>query len=74
MQTICGLHLVFVVEVLKLPLDLMQRVGIEQLPELGIPEQLAKLPLIDRERLGAPFRQRRVAVIDVVRDVAEEQR
>ncbi len=51
-----------------------QRVGIEQLAQLGVAEQLAELRLIDRERLRAPLGQRRVAVVDVVGDVAEEQR
>ena len=40
---------------------------------LRVAQELAKLALIDREGLCAPFRQGRVAVVDVVRDVAEEQ-
>ena len=68
------LHLVLLVEVLQLPLDGVERVGIEQLAQLGVAEQLAQLRLIDRQRLRAPLGQRRVAVVDVVGDVAEEQR
>ena len=47
---------------------------IEQLAQLGVAEQLAQLRLIDRQRLRPPLGQRRVAVVDVVGDVAEEQR
>ena len=52
----------------------LQRGGIEQLAQLRVAQQLAELRLIDRERLRPPFGQRRVAVVDVVGDVAEEQR
>ncbi len=61
------------VELLQLPLDVGHRVGVEQLAELGFTEQLAKLRLIDRECLRPAFRQRSIAVVDVVGDVAEEQ-
>ncbi len=36
--------------------------------------QLAELVLVDGERLGAALGERGVAVVDVVGDVAEEQR
>ena len=62
------------IEMLQLPLDAIERFGIEQLAQLRVAEQLAQLRLIDRQRLGAPLGQRRIAVVDVVGDVAEEQR
>ena len=65
---------VALVELLQLALDVGERVRVEQLAQLGLAEQLPQLRLIDRQRLRAPFRQRRVAVVDVVGDVAEEQR
>ena len=62
------------VEALQLPLDVVDRVGIEQLAQLRIAEQLAQLRLIDRQRLRAPLGERRVAVVHEACDVAEEQR
>ena len=72
-QPVAGPHPVLVIEMLKLTLDLVQCVRIEQLAQLRVAKQFAQLALIDRECLCAPFGQRRVAVVDVVRDVAEEQ-
>ena len=62
------------VEILQLALNLREGVGIEQLAQLRLAEQLPQLRLIDRQRLRAPLRQRCVAVVDVVRDVPEKQR
>src|SRR3954452_19682137 len=59
---------------LQLQLELIESVGIEQLAQLRFAEELAKLRLIDRQRLRAALGQRRIAVVDEIRDVAEEQR
>ena len=59
---------------LQLPFDEIERVGIQQLAQLGVAKQLAQLRLIHRQRLRAALGERGVAVVDVVRDVAEEQR
>ena len=48
--------------------------GVEQLAELGVPEQLPELGLVDGQRLRPPLGQRGVSVVDVVGDEAEEQR
>ena len=72
-KSVPGLDPVLLVEVLELPFDRDDRIRIEQLPKLGIAEELTQLRLIHRQRLGPPLGQRRVAVIDVVRDVAEKQ-
>ena len=69
-----GLRPLRVAELLQLALDFRERVRIEQLPQLRFAEQLAQLRLIDREGLRAPLGQRRIAVVDVVGDVAEEER
>ena len=66
-------HLVAVFEVLQAPLELGECVRVEEIAQFGVAEQLAQLRLIDRQRLRPPLRQRRVAVVDVVGDVAEEQ-
>ena len=52
------------IEPLQLPLDRVHRLGVEQLAQLGIAEQLAQLRLIDGERLRAALGERRVAVVD----------
>ena len=58
----------------KLLFDFGDGVGVEQFAQVGVAEQIAELLLIDGERLGAAFGERGVAVVDVVGDVAEEQR
>ena len=69
-----ALHVVLRIQPLKLPLDRVHRLRVEQLAELGVAEQVAQLRLVDRERLRAAFGERRVAVVDEARHVAEEQR
>ena len=59
---------------LQFGLGRFDRPGIEQIAELGFANQLAQLRLIDGKRLRAPLGERRVAVVDVVGDVVEEQR
>ena len=59
---------------LQATLDLEDRLRRQQLAELGLAEELAQLRVIDAERLRAALGERRVAVVDEVRDVREEQR
>ena len=59
---------------LQLLFHLGDGIGVEQLAQVGIAQQIAQLLLIDGEGLGAALGQRRVAVVDVVGHVAEEQR
>ena len=73
-QSVLRAHLVLVVEVLQLPFERDDRLGVEQLAQLRLAEQLAQLRLVHRQRLRAALGQRRVAVVDVVGDVAEEER
>ena len=61
-------------EMLQLLFDGLQCGWIQQLAQLCVAQQFTQLPLIHRERLRSPFRQWCVAVVDVVGDVAEEQR
>ncbi len=67
-------RLVRIDDALKLFLHFLNRADVEQLPKVSIAEQLAQLLLIDAQGLRAAFREGRIAVIDVVRHVAEEQR
>ena len=62
------------IERLKAAFDFIDGVLVEQFAEIGVAENFLKLRLIDRERLGAAFGERGVAVVDVVGDVGEEQR
>ena len=55
-------------------LHLLERVGVEQLPQLLLAEQLAQEVAVERERLRAPLGGGRVVLVHVVRDVVEEQR
>ena len=61
-------------QVLQLLLERVEHGFVEQIAQLGVADQIAQLRLIDRQRLRAPFGQRRIAVVDVVGDVAEQQR
>jgi hypothetical protein len=47
---------------------------VQQIAKFGVANQVAKLRLIDGQRLRATLGQRRVPVVDVIRDVAEQQR
>ena len=58
----------------KLPLDLVDRVGVEQVAQLLAAEQLAEQVAVERERLRAPLGRRRVVLVHVRRDVVEEER
>ena len=59
---------------LQLLLDFGDGVCIEQLAQIGITQQVAKLVLVDGQRLRPALGQRRVSVIYVIRDIAEQQR
>ena len=58
----------------KLPLDLGERVGVDQLAQLLLPEQLAQEVAVERERLRAALGRRRVVLVHVGGDVVEEER
>ena len=73
-QPIGALHAARGIELADLLFDCFDRGAVEQLAQLRVAEQRLQLRVIDRQRLRAAFGQRRVAVIDVVRDVAEQQR
>ncbi len=74
MQSVRALDEVLWIETLELAFDGVHRLGVEQLTQLRVAEQFAQLRLIDRQCLGATLCQRRVAVVDEARHVAEEQR
>ena len=58
---------------LERQLEIGQGVGVEQLAQLLLAEQLAQQVAVERERAGPALGQRRVAVVHVRRDVVEQQ-
>jgi hypothetical protein len=62
------------IEALELAPVLEHDVGVEELAELGLAEQLAELRVIDRQRLRAPLGGRGVLVVDEAPDEGEEER
>ena len=60
-------------DLLQLAFDLVDGVAIEHVAQFGIAERRLELRVLDRQRLGPPLGQRRVAVVEVLRDVAEEE-
>jgi len=58
----------------QLCLDLLECVGVEQVAQLLLAEQLAQQVAVERESLRAPFGRRRVVLVHVGRDVVEEER
>src|SRR5207237_843149 len=58
----------------QLRLDLLERTGVDQIPQLLLAEELAEQVAIERQRLRAPFGRRRVVLVHVRRDVVEEKR
>ncbi len=61
-------------EALRRLFHFRNRVGVEQLAQIGLAQQLAQLLLIDGERLCAALGQRRIAFVHEVGHVAEKQR
>ena len=57
-------------ELLHLRFHFGERIGVEQFAQLDVTKQLAKLRLVDRQRLRATLGERRIAVVDVIRDIA----
>ena len=60
--------------VLEVVVDGVERVGVDQLAQLLLPEQLAQQVAVERQRGGAALGVRRVALVHVRRDVVEQQR
>ena len=60
--------------VLELRLDLLQRLGVDQLAQLLLAEQLAQQVAVEGQRRRAPLGVGRVPLVHVGGDVVEEQR
>ncbi len=58
---------------LQLPLQLGEHLGVEQLAQLRLAEQLGQQPRVQRQRGGPALGERRVALVQELRHVAEEQ-
>ena len=69
-----GARAIPLVQLLQLRLDRRERVGVEQFAQFRFAQQLTKLRLVDRQRLRPALGQRRIAVVEVVGDVAKQQR
>ncbi|CAM5703105.1 hypothetical protein SANTM175S_04584 [Streptomyces antimycoticus] len=61
-------------EPLQLVLQLGQDVGVEQLAQLGLAQELGQQPCVEGEGCGAALGERGVALVEKLRDIAEEQR
>src|SRR5580765_6936642 len=55
-------------------LDLLERPRVDEVAELLLAEQLPEQVAVERQRLRAPLRRRRVVLVHVRRDVVEEER
>ena len=73
MRLVDGRGQAVVGKTLQRELQVGQRIGIEQLAQLLLAEQLAQEVAIEREGARAPLGERRVAVVHVGRDVIEEE-
>ena len=61
-------------QALQLLFHFADGIGVQQLAQVGIAQQVTQLLLIDGEGLRAALGQRRIAVVDVIGHVAEQQR
>ena len=61
-------------QALQLELEVGQHVGVDQLPQLLGPEQVAQEVAVEGEGGGPTLGQRRVALVHVDGDPAEQQR
>jgi hypothetical protein len=73
-QRVAGLGPRAVRAVLQVGLDLIERVGVDEVAQLLLAEQLAQQVAVERQRRGAPLGVGRVALVHVRRDVVEQQR
>ena len=73
-DAVCGAGAMGFGEALRGFFDCGDGVGIEEFAEVGFAEQFAELILIDGEGLGAALGEGRVAVVEEIGDVAEEER
>jgi hypothetical protein len=73
-EAVCvrGAH--WVGQALEVGLDLGQRVGVDQVAQLLLAEQLAEQIAVERQCRRAPLGVRRVALVHVGRDVVEQER
>ena len=60
-------------EVLELGHHLIDRLALQQVPQVGLTEQLAEEGRIEGECGGAPLGQRRVTLVEVLPHVPEQQ-
>ncbi len=60
-------------EPLELGLQLGEDLRVQQLPQLGLAEEFGQQPGVEREGGGAALGERGVALVEELRDVAEEQ-
>jgi hypothetical protein len=58
---------------LELLFQLGEHVRVEELAQLGLPEQFGEQPRVQREGGGAPLGERRVALVQELGDVAEQE-
>ena len=58
----------------ELVLDLLERVGVEQVAQLVGAGELAQQVAVERQRRDAPLRRGRVVLVEVLRDVLEVER
>src|SRR5439155_24232008 len=61
-------------EALQLQLEVGERARVDELAELFLSEQLGQDPPVERQRLRAPFGERRVAFVDERADIPERER
>ena len=62
------------VEPLQLHLKIVERLGVDEVAQLVLPQQFAQQVAVERKRLGTPFGGRCVVVVHVRRHVFEQQR
>src|SRR4051794_28731876 len=68
------LRVIIRVERLKLRFNFGERGRVQQLAEIDAAKNFLELRLIDGQGLRSPLSERSVAVVDVIRDVVEQQR
>lgn len=67
------LHASVLGEPLELPLQLRQHLGVQQLAQFRLAQQLGQQPRVQRQGGGAPLGQRGVALVQELGDVPEEE-
>ena len=74
MDRVCRASAAFECQPLEVAFDAVNGLGVEEIPELRLPEEIGEERTIERQGGGSSLRDRRVVVVHERRDEVERER